>query len=181
MTPADAYKAGIGLLPLERKSEGLVMPMSIENNLLLGTMPKYARIGFMRDEIMAQTAEHWIDALNIRATGRSQITRDLSGGNQQKVVLGRLLESQVKLLILNSPTRGIDVGAKVEIYNLMGELCSRGKAVIFVSSELPELLGLSDRILVMSSGQITGEFSRMEADQENIMHAAIGLDKIAMK
>jgi ribose transport system ATP-binding protein len=176
--PADAYKVGIGLLPLERKSEGLVMPLSIENNLLLGTFPKYVRTGFMRDEKMSQAADHWIDTLHIISTGRSQITRDLSGGNQQKVVLGRLLESQVKVLILNSPTRGIDVGAKVEIYNLMGELCSQGKAVIFVTSELPELLGLSDRIIVMSSGQITGEFPREEADQEKIMHAAIGLDKL---
>jgi ABC-type sugar transport system ATPase subunit len=177
-SPADAFKVGLGLLPLERKSEGIVMPMSIENNLLLGTMPKYSRTGFMRDERMAQASDHWIDILNIRSTGRAQITRDLSGGNQQKVVLGRLLEAQVKVLILNSPTRGIDVGAKVEIYKLMGEFCSQGKAVIFVTSELPELLGLSDRILVMSSGHMTGEFSREEADQENIMHAAIGLDTI---
>ena len=132
------------------------------------------RAGFMRDDMMSKSADSWIDVLQIRSTGREQITRDLSGGNQQKVVLGRLLESKIKVLILNSPTQGIDVGAKVEIYNLMGELCSQGKAIIFITSELPELLGLSDRILVMSSGRITSEFTQTEADQENIIHAAIG-------
>ena len=103
---------------------------------------------------------------------------DLSGGNQQKAVLGRLLEASTKVLILNSPTQGIDVGAKVEIYNLMGELCAKGKSIIFITSELPELLGLSDRILVMAEGRITGEFNKADANQEKIMHAAIGEEMV---
>jgi ribose transport system ATP-binding protein len=173
-SPADAFDSGIGLLPLERKSEGLVMPMSVENNLLLGTMPGYSRMGFMQNAKMGISANRWIDTLRIRTTGTGQTVRDLSGGNQQKVVLGRLIESQAKVLILNSPTRGIDVGAKIEVYDLMGELCAQGIGIIFVSSELPELLGLSDRILVMADGRITAEFTATEADQENIMHAAIG-------
>lgn len=178
-TPADALHAGVGMLPLERKKEGLVQPMSVHNNLLLSNYPAYEKIGLMQDRMMKGNAEKWVDALKIRCTSGKQLTRFLSGGNQQKVVFGRLMEVNSKILILNSPTRGIDVGAKVEIYNLMGELCAQGKSVIFITSELPELLGLSDRILVMCDGRFTGEFSREKATQEDIMRAAVGEEIIA--
>jgi ribose transport system ATP-binding protein len=173
-SPRDARAAGLGYLPIERKREGLVLPMTVGNNLLLANYPAYASLGFMQDRRMIQASERWIESLHIACTGRDQITRTLSGGNQQKVVLGRWLEAQSKVLILNSPTQGIDVGAKVEIYSLMEDLCLQGSAVIFVSSEMPELLGIADRILVMSSGRFTDEFTRQEATQENLMHAAIG-------
>ena len=173
-SPTDAMKAGLGLLPLERKKEGLVQTLSVTDNLLLSHYPHYIRAGFMQDRLMRKSAEKWIKSLQIRCTGANQITRTLSGGNQQKAVLGRLLEVNAKVLILNSPTRGIDVGAKVEIYKLMEEICAQGKAVIFITSELPELLGISDRILVMADGRFTGEFKRDQATQELIMRAAVG-------
>lgn len=173
-SPRDARAAGIGLLPLERKAEGLVLPLSVSGNLILANLTEYRRLLFMDDARMRQSSQRWIEALRIVCTGQDQATRTLSGGNQQKVVLGRWLEAQSEVLILNSPTRGIDVGAKVEIYHLMGELCAQGKGVIFVSGELPELLGIADRILVMSDGRITGDFAREEATQEDLMHAAIG-------
>jgi len=172
--PLDARRAGLGYLPTERKTEGLVLPLSVQGNLMLANMPSHARLSWMQDQAMAKASDRWIEALRIVCTGRNQTTRNLSGGNQQKVVLGRWLEAQSKILILNSPTQGIDVGAKVEIYNLMGQLCAEGKGVIFVSSELPELLGIADRILVMCDGRFTGEFARAQATQEKLMHAAIG-------
>ncbi len=173
-SPSDALEAGIGMLPIERKKEGLVQTMSVNNNLLLSNYQAYEKMGLMQDRQMKKNAKKWVSAMSIRCTSGSQLTRNLSGGNQQKVVLGRLMEVKSKVLILNSPTRGIDVGAKVEIYNLMGELCSQGKSVIFITSELPELLGLSDRILVMCEGRFTGEFSREKVTQEDIMRAAVG-------
>lgn len=172
--PRDARAAGLGLVPLERKSEGLVLPGSVASNLMLANMPAYTRAWFMADRELAKASENWIKSLRIVCTGRDQVVRNLSGGNQQKVVLGRWLEARSKVLILNSPTRGIDVGAKVEIYRLMEDLCAQGKGVIFLSSELPELLGISDRILVMSGGRFTGEFTRAEATQEKLLRAAIG-------
>lgn len=133
----------------------------------------------MQDKRIQSSAANWIDAMQIRCTSGTQIVGTLSGGNQQKVVFGRLMEVNSEVLILNSPTRGIDVGAKVEIYNLMGKLCKQGKAVIFITSELPELLGLSDRILVIAENRITAEFKREEASQELIMRAAVGEELIA--
>jgi ribose transport system ATP-binding protein len=173
-SPRDARAAGIGLVPLERKTEGLVLPLTVAGNVMLANMPSYSHVGFMADRRLANAADHWIKDLRIICTGRDQIARNLSGGNQQKVVLGRWLEAQSRVLILNSPTRGIDVGAKVEIYRLMEDLCAQGKGVIFLSSELPELLGIADRILVMSGGRFTGDFLRAEATQENLLRAAIG-------
>lgn len=173
-SPRDARTAGIGLLPLERKSEGLVLPMNVANNIMLANMLAYAGLGFMRDRPMTRSVDGWIADLRIACTGRNQVVRTLSGGNQQKVVLARWLEAQSQVLILNSPTRGIDVGAKVEIYNLMERLCAEGKGIIFVSSELPELLGIADRILVMCDGRFTGSFAREEACQDNLMRAATG-------
>ena len=159
---------------MERKAEGLVLPLTVEGNLMLANLTAYLRWGWMLDRPLARASDKWIKSLRIVCTGRNQVTRTLSGGNQQKVVLGRWLEARSDVLILNSPTQGIDVGAKIEIYNLMGELCAQGKGVIFVSSELPELLGIADRILVMANGRFTGEFTRGDATQESLMHAAIG-------
>ena len=172
--PRDARRAGIGYVPMERKAEGLVLPLTVEGNLMLANLTAYLRWGWMLDRPLARASDKWIKSLRIVCTGRNQVTRTLSGGNQQKVVLGRWLEARSDVLILNSPTQGIDVGAKIEIYNLMGELCAQGKGVIFVSSELPELLGIADRILVMANGRFTGEFTRGDATQESLMHAAIG-------
>ncbi len=177
--PSDAIDIGLGMLPSDRKKEGLVQVMNVSDNLLLSNYRSYIQYGFMQDRTMKNNSEKWIDAIRIQCTGRNQNVKTLSGGNQQKVVFGRLMEVNSNVLILNSPTRGIDVGAKVEIYNLMGQLCSQGKAVIFITSELPELLGLSDRVLVIADNRITGRFLRKDVTQEKIMRAAVGEDLIA--
>jgi ribose transport system ATP-binding protein len=172
-SPSHARHLGLGYIPVERKVEGLVMPLSVRKNLSLASMDKYSRGPFIQEQKEKQGTRHWVDLLQIRTPSLDAKITGLSGGNQQKVVVGRWLDAESKILILNEPTRGIDVGAKVEIYTLMDDLCHQGAGILMFSSEMPELLAIANRILVMSRGRITGESSHGKATQEELMRCAV--------
>lgn len=173
-SPQDAIRYGIGLVTEDRKQQGLVLGMAVRENDTLANLGALSTLGFIRQREERQVAEKYRTDLAIKTPTIEQIVQNLSGGNQQKVVLAKWLFTGSKILIFDEPTRGIDVGAKSEIYKLMNALAAQGVAIIMISSELPEVLGMSDRILVMHEGQITGELSRAEATQEKIMHLATG-------
>jgi len=173
-TPADAIRQGIGLLPEDRKAEGLVAGLTVARNLALPHGRKLARAGFLPAGCEERFAEPIVKDLRVKATPTQQV-RLLSGGNQQKVVLGKWLAGDARIFIFDEPTRGVDVGAKVEIYHLINRLTASGAGIIMISSELPELLGMSDRILVMCRGRIQAEFSAADATQERVLSAALGL------
>jgi ribose transport system ATP-binding protein len=173
-SPQDAIKHGIGLVTEDRKQQGLVLGMAVRENTTLANLDLLATLGFIKRKEEREVAEKYRKDLSIKTPTIEQTVQNLSGGNQQKVVLAKWLFTGSKVLIFDEPTRGIDVGAKSEIYKLMNELAARGVAIIMISSELPEILGMSDRILVMHEGRIAGELSRAEADQESIMHLATG-------
>ncbi|GIM45139.1 ribose import ATP-binding protein RbsA [Collibacillus ludicampi] len=170
----DAIRHGIALVSDDRKNEGLVLSMSIEENISLANMDLIMSSLFINQKKQKELVERNVRFLKIKTSNPSLEVKYLSGGNQQKVVIGKWLETDPKIFILNEPTRGIDVGAKAEIYQLMKKLAEQGVTIILISSELPELLGMSHRILVMHEGRITGEFSREEATQEKIMICATG-------
>ena len=167
--PGDAIRNRIGLVNEDRKGVGLVLPMSIKNNLTLSNLNKYFNGIVVGKKKEAELADRMIKLLAIKAPSKEQLVKNLSGGNQQKVVLGKLLLDEAEILIMDEPTRGIDVGAKSEIYKLICELAEDGKAVIVVSSEMPELLGLCDRIIVLHEGKMMGEVRREDFDQETLM------------
>jgi ribose transport system ATP-binding protein len=173
-SPQDAIKNGIGLVTEDRKQQGLVLGMSVRENETLANLGSLSTLGFVRRREERAVAEKYKTDLSIKTPSIEQTVQNLSGGNQQKVVLAKWLFTGSKVLIFDEPTRGIDVGAKSEIYKLMNELAAQGVAIIMISSELPEILGMSDRILVMHEGTIAGELSRAEATQEKIMHLATG-------
>lgn len=173
-TPRDAINAGIGLVTEDRKTEGLVLELSVKQNISMPNMDKFVAKGILNLNKENTVADDYINKLNIRTPSRNQLAIYLSGGNQQKVVLSKWLCSDVQIFIFDEPTRGIDVGAKTEIYQLMNQLTARGAAIIMISSEMPEILGMSDRILVMRDGKIAGELSDTEATQEKIMNYALG-------
>lgn len=174
-SPKDAIGAGIGLLPEDRKQEGLVLLLSVGDNVSMSSLSKLlGRFGLINLNAEKNLIKDFVKKMRIVTPSTQQQVQNLSGGNQQKVVLAKWLASQSKVLIFDEPTRGIDVGAKVEVYNLMNELVRQGVAVIMVSSEMPELLGMSDRILVVHEGEIAREFTRDEFDQEKILSAAMG-------
>ncbi|HEX6014066.1 MAG TPA: sugar ABC transporter ATP-binding protein [Geminicoccaceae bacterium] len=170
-SPGDAKRHGVAYVPEDRATQGVIRPMSLRHNVSLAILRRIARRWFIDRGAEAELAADAIARFAIRARGPEQIVGKLSGGNQQKVVLGKWLATRPKLLIMDEPTRGIDVGAKAEIHRLMGELAAQGLAVLMISSELPEVLGMSDRILVMREGRIAAEFARGQADQETIAHA----------
>ena len=172
--PADAIALGIGLVPEDRKSQGLILGMSLRDNITLPSLGRMSTLGFIRKAEERAVVDRLIRRLDIRAAGADQEARNLSGGNQQKAVLAKWLQTGVRILFLCEPTRGIDVGAKVEMYRLMVELARAGVGVVMISSEMPEVLGMSDRILVMHEGRVTGEFSREEATQEKVLASASG-------
>lgn len=172
--PADAISAGIALVTEDRKGEGLVLGLSVQENLVLPNLRSLSRFGFLRHRLEQDFTEDSMKKLRIKAHNSRQRVGSLSGGNQQKVVIGKWLATKPKVLILDEPTRGVDIGAKREIYDLMNQLTLEGVAIIMISSELTEVLGMSDRILVMHEGRLTGEFSGDNASQENIMYAATG-------
>jgi ribose transport system ATP-binding protein len=177
-SPKAAVRAGMGLLPEDRKQEGLVLLLSVMENVSLASLDRLRdRIGLLRLKDERRVARSFVDRLRILTPSLEQPVQFLSGGNQQKVVLAKWLASQSKILIFDEPTRGIDVGAKVEVYNLMNSLVENDVAVIMVSSEMPELLGMSDRILVMHEGRLTAEFPRAEATQEKVLAAAMGVEQ----
>ncbi|MBV8666095.1 MAG: L-arabinose ABC transporter ATP-binding protein AraG [Burkholderiaceae bacterium] len=174
-SPADAIKAGIVLCPEDRKEQGILAEASVAENINISCR-RHDLLGglFLRHKREAQRAEDFITRLRIKTPGREQEIRLLSGGNQQKVVLARwLAEPGLKVLILDEPTRGIDVGAKNEIYNIIYEVAERGCCVIVVSSELPEVLGIADRVVVMREGRISGELARADASEAAVLHLAL--------
>jgi ribose transport system ATP-binding protein len=173
-SPRDAVAAGIGLLTEDRKHQGLVLARSIRENFSLPNFRSFARLGWIDGGRERAAFDRHRAALGIKAPHADQAARNLSGGNQQKVVLARWLERNCEVLLFDEPTRGIDVGARHEIYLLMNDLAARGKAIVMVSSDLPEVLGLADRILVMHDGRITGELdNRRGVTQEDVMRLAM--------
>ena len=176
-SPQVAIRAGVGLLPEDRKQQGLVLMLSVLHNISMASLDRLTSNLLLRLSDERKQADGFVEKLRIATPGINQQVQYLSGGNQQKVVLAKWLASQSKVLIFDEPTRGIDVGAKVEVYNMMNSLVENGVAVIMVSSEMPELLGMSDRILVMHEGHIAAELSRQDATQEKVLAAAMGADK----
>ena len=173
-SPQDAVNAGICLLTEDRKRQGLVLDLSVRDNFGLPNLPKLSKYGFLDFETERKSFGGYIQQLQIRTPNQEQDARHLSGGNQQKVVLAKWLFADADVVIFDEPTRGIDVGAKYEIYLLMRELAARGKALLMISSELPEILGMSDRILVMREGRITGEITDVaSASQAQILSLAV--------
>ena len=170
--PADAYNKGIGLVPEDRKGQGLVMSMISSQNITLSIIKRLTRRGLINRKKESETVDFYCDKLKLQSHVPSEESQNLSGGTQQKVVLAKVLAGDVDVILFDEPTRGIDVGAKHEIYELMNTLCSEGKGILMISSEMPELLGMSDRIIVMREGRISAEFSREEATQEKLLNAA---------
>ena len=172
--PEDAIRLGLAYLPEDRQHQGAILQFSIAANIALASSFALSTFGLQNAGRAAQLARHWITALQIKARGPEQRVEDLSGGNQQKVVLAKWLATQPKVLILDEPTKGIDAGAKAGVHRLMNELASQGLAIIMVSSELPEVLGMSDRVMVMRRGRVRELFARADASAEKLAQAATG-------
>lgn len=173
-SPQDAIRHGIGLVTEDRKRTGLVLQMTVTHNITLAHLRALCRMGLIDFGAERRVAQTQAQRMRLRAAGLGVLVSTLSGGNQQKVVLGKWLATSPKVLFLDEPTRGIDVGAKAEVYSIMSELAASGMAIVMVSSELPEILGMSDRILVLHEGRVAGELSREEASEERIMFLATG-------
>ena len=173
--PGIAMDHGIAYLPEDRQHQGLVLLMNITRNITLPILNQFTRAGLLSTAKELKVAKKYADMLDVRAPGLWKNVMQLSGGNQQKVVLAKWLATNPRILILDEPTRGIDVGAKASVHKFMGELASRGIGIIMISSELPEILGMSDRIIVMCEGEIKAEFTRKEATQDKLLSAAVGL------
>jgi len=172
--PRDGKRAGIGLLPEDRKLEGLVLSFSVKDNITMSSLERISKLGFVNSSLEKGIAERQIDALSIKTPSPNTKTKTLSGGNQQKCIMGRWLEIKPDILILDEPTRGIDVGTKYEIYLLIKKIAENGGSIILISSELPEVLAMSNRVLTICEGRITGEFNPEETSAHEIMDAAIG-------
>lgn len=175
-TPKQAIDAGISLVTDDRKGEGLVLDLSVYENLLLPFYRKMSKTGILKKSRMDRIVDKWVKDLHVKVHHPSAEVGTLSGGNQQKVVLGKWLQMNPKLLILNEPTRGIDIGAKAEIYKIMKELTDEGISILMISSEMPELLGMAHRIIVLNEGMLSGELLAEEATQEKIFALATGGD-----
>jgi ribose transport system ATP-binding protein len=172
-SPGDAVRHGIGYLSEDRKRYGLALKMDVESNIVLAAFRKFiGRLGWVRRSKTHTAADRLVRTLAIKTPNLQQKVQNLSGGNQQKIVIAKWLTADTSILIFDEPTRGIDVGAKSEIYRLLNELAQQGKAIIMISSELPEILRMSHRIVVMCEGRITGELDSAEATQEKIMRLA---------
>lgn len=172
-SPADAVRLGIGWVPEDRKLHGLILDMDVQENSTLTILHRIANwLGAVQQKQAQKIATHYVQSLSIVTPGLTQKVRHLSGGNQQKVVLAKWLSTEPKLLIMDEPTRGIDIGAKAEVHALMSRLVQQGMAILMISSELPEIIGMSDRVIVMCQGRVTAEFERGKMNQEAIMTAA---------
>jgi ABC-type sugar transport system ATPase subunit/ribose/xylose/arabinose/galactoside ABC-type transport system permease subunit len=171
-SPRDAVKNAIAYVPEDRQHNGLLLPMTIASNTTLADLAQVSTAGVLRTSRERQISQAWTEKLSTRLRDVSQPAKELSGGNQQKVVLAKWLLTDPQVLIVDEPTRGIDIGAKAEVHHLLADLARRGKAIVMISSDLPEVLAMSDRILVMREGRIAAEFSREEATQEKVMVAA---------
>ena len=172
-SPIDAIKSGIGFITEDRKHEGLVLQMSVASSISLASLERTERFGFLSASLETQLAQDYVERLRIKTPSIKQIVENLSGGNQQKVVIAKWLATHPRILLLDEPTRGIDVNAKNEIYRLISELAQKGLAIVMVSSELPEIMAIADRIIVLSEGKQTAELARSQAIEESIMKAAI--------
>jgi ribose transport system ATP-binding protein len=170
--PEEALRAGVALVTEDRKRFGLFTTMDVREHITLSSLNDYASAGFISNGSEAAAATESIRALRVKTAGQSAAITSLSGGNQQKCIIARALRTKPKLLLLDDPTRGIDVGAKAEIYRLIDDLCREGLAIIITSSELPELIAVCDRILVLCEGRLTGEFRRGEFTEQKLMEAA---------
>ena len=175
-SPLEAIHAGLSLVPEDRKKQGVILEMAVRENVSLASLRRDQWNGFRNRRRETELSAEMIGALRIKTLGDRQVVQFLSGGNQQKVVLGKSLALQPRVLFLDEPTRGIDVGAKQEIYKIMEDLARQGVAILFVSSEMEEVLGMSDRVLVMHEGRITGELARHELSEEAVMHLATGAE-----
>lgn len=173
-SPREALNSGVAYLPEDRQHQGLVLPFPITHNISLTILREISNVGWLRREAENDLAGRQVDRLQVRTPGISTPVQHLSGGNQQKVLVGKFLVSKPRVLILDEPTRGVDVGAKAEIHRLIGQLAEQGMAVLMISSDLPEVLALADRILVMREGRLAGELSRAEATEESVMRLAVG-------
>jgi ABC-type sugar transport system ATPase subunit len=173
-SPGKAIRLGMGLVPEDRNRQGLFMNMAVRENIVLSAMNQVTEWIFVKTAEANRLAKRFVERLDIRTPSLGQRVRNLSGGNQQKVIIARWLTLKPKVLILDEPTRGIDVSAKAEIHGLMGQLAQDGVGVLMISSELPEILGISDRILVMREGRVAGEFTPDQATQDDLMYAATG-------
>ncbi|MEG1657018.1 MAG: sugar ABC transporter ATP-binding protein [Christensenellaceae bacterium] len=171
-TPADAVENGIGYLSEDRKAFGLAIGLSVADNAVMATLEEYTSGGVINEGKVAKVTQEYVEKINIKTPSIKQLVKNLSGGNQQKVVIAKWLVKNSDILIFDEPTRGIDVGAKSEIYKLINQLVSEGKSIIMISSEMPELLRMSDRIIIMCEGKMTGEMDIGEATQEGIMQYA---------
>ena len=171
-SPLQAIKLGLAYVPEDRQLHGLIPTMPLTPNISLPRLPAYAQMGWLRNNRERKSAYDAALQMEVRANNIWQMARELSGGNQQKVVLAKWLSTNPRILILDEPTRGIDVGTKAAVHGLMSKLAAEGLSILMISSELPEILGMSDRVIVMREGFVTGEFSREEATQENIISAA---------
>lgn len=172
--PIIAKKNSMGMIPLDRRSEGLFLDMDVKSNIIAANIDNIGGSVFLDRRIEKSEALKWISYFNIKAPSYDSEVRNLSGGNQQKVIIARWLESGSEIIILNEPTFGIDVGAKVEIYKLIEDLCEQGKSFILISSDIKEIMGIADRIIVMSNGRIVAECPQKEADSEKLMKWATG-------
>ena len=170
----DAIKAGIAYVSEDRKGDGLVLGMSVKENMTLSALDFFSSLFKLDHSKEKKEVEDYIDKFKIKTPNVDEKTKNLSGGNQQKIAIAKALLTNPKILILDEPTRGVDVGAKKEIYDFINELKTKGLSIIMISSEMPEIMGLSDRIIVIHNGKITGEFTAEEVTQENIMRCAVG-------
>ena len=173
--PMAAMNAGVALVPEDRRQQGLVMDLGIDQNVALASLSRLTRFGLIRRSREADLARTWAERLQLKFGRIRNSVSTLSGGNQQKVVLGKWLARNPSLLIIDEPTRGIDVGTKAEVHRLLNDLVADGMAVLMISSELPEVLGMADRVLVLHEGRLTAELSRADADEDSVMRAASGL------
>ncbi|MEY8356067.1 sugar ABC transporter ATP-binding protein [Lachnospiraceae bacterium 54-53] len=171
--PSDAMREGIVLLPEDRQKEGLILEWGLGRNVTLPVLQKYAKYGVADEKTERETAKRLLEEVDTKAVSIFDPASSLSGGNQQKVVVAKALSQEMKAVIMDEPTKGVDVGAKAEIYQIMGDLARKGYGIVLISSEMPEILGMSDRILVMCGGRLSGELSREEATQEAILQYAM--------
>lgn len=172
--PKHAIEQGIAMIPEDRKKNGLVLKLTVKQNILMSSLKRCLKTGFLRKSLEKKYVNQFAKMLEIKMSNENQVSGNLSGGNQQKVVVSRVLNADPDIIILDEPTRGIDVKTKSEIHRLMSQLAQQGKSIIMISSELPEILGMSDRIIVLHEGEISGELSCEEADQNVIMRYAVG-------
>jgi rhamnose transport system ATP-binding protein len=170
--PAGAMDAGLALVPEDRRKQGLILESSVSRNATLSIRKQLSRFGFINSRVENEAARVWATRLQVKSSALDTLAGTLSGGNQQKVVLGKWLATEPSVLIIDEPTRGIDVGTKSEVHRLLSELAGRGIGILMISSELPEVLGMADRVLVVREGRITAEISRTDATAETVMYAA---------